>query len=117
MRVLLVEDEPLVRMMGADVLADAGFEVLEAMNADEALGILEAEPDVQILVTDIDMPGSMDGLTLARVAHDRWPQMPVLVISGKVRPSAAELPPGGAFLAKPFPSAKLVGEVRRLSTH
>lgn len=58
MRVLLVEDEPLVRMMNADILADAGFEVLEAMNADEALGILETQTGVEMLVTDIDMPGS-----------------------------------------------------------
>jgi two-component system, response regulator PdtaR len=115
MRVLLVEDEALVRMMSAEVLAEAGFEVLEAVNADDALSVLDGQPGIEALVTDIDMPGSMDGLALAHLAYERWPGMPVLLLSGKVRPAQSELPPSGAFVAKPYASATLVSELLRLT--
>src|SRR5215203_2112901 len=89
--VLLVEDEPLVRMTAADELEEAGFQVLEAANADVALKVLEARSDeVQVLFTDVDMPGSMDGLALAEQVHSRWPHvlllMLLLISSGYARP-------------------------------
>jgi two-component system, response regulator PdtaR len=114
LRVLLVEDEALVRMLGVDVLEEAGYEVVEAGNADEALRILEAQSGVKALFTDVDMPGSMDGLALAHTVHARWPQVKVLVVSGKVRPAPDELPPGGVFMGKPYEPASLVRQLREL---
>jgi two-component system, response regulator PdtaR len=110
LRVLLVEDEALVRMLGVDVLEEAGYEVTEAGNADEALRIMEAQSGIKALSTDVNMPGSMDGL--AHTVHARWPQVKVLVVSGKVRPAPDELPPGGAFMGKPYEPASLVRQLR-----
>jgi CheY-like chemotaxis protein len=114
MLILLVEDEPLVRMLSADVLSEAGFDVVEAENADEAIGLLERQPDIVALVTDVDMPGSMDGLMLARLAHQRFRSMPALVVSGKVRPAPSELPPLASFVAKPYAPNVLIDELRSL---
>lgn len=82
-RILVVEDETLIRMVGAEILEDAGFDVLEAADADEALRILQAHDDVLLLFSDVDMPGSMDGLDLARVVHERWPDIRLLLTSGR----------------------------------
>ena len=71
--VLIVEDELLLRISAAEMVADAGFEVVEASDADEAIAILEARPGIHIVFTDIQMPGSMDGLKLARFVRNRWP--------------------------------------------
>ena len=109
--VLLVEDEFLVRMVGADILTEAGFQVVEAANGDEALTMLEDREDVSVLFTDIDMPGSLNGLELARVAYDRWPHIAVLIVSGKVRPGPDELPPGGHFIGKPYQPAAVVKQI------
>lgn len=114
MTVLLVEDEALVRMMGVDVLTEAGLEVVEAGNADEAVAVLERRPDIRVLFTDIDMSGSMNGLALARLARQRWPSVGVLIVSGKVRPATDDMPPGGTFVPKPYQPATLVREVRQL---
>jgi len=105
--VLVVEDEPLVRMLAVDVVEDAGFEAIEATNADEALDILEKNDHIRILFTDIDMPGSMDGLRLATAVRDRWPPVHIIVASGKQRPAATELPDGGVFFSKPYDVARL----------
>jgi CheY-like chemotaxis protein len=84
--VLLVEDEALVRMLGVDVLEEAGYRVIEAANADVALKVLEADPDaIAILVTDVHMPGSMDGEGLARIVDQRWPWIRVIITSGQAR--------------------------------
>src|SRR3712207_4075665 len=91
--VLLVEDEPLVRMAAADDLQDAGFHVLEAANADVALAVLEScSDDVQVLFTDIDMPGSMNGLDLAENVQQRWPHISLLISSAYHRPGPETLP-------------------------
>ncbi len=82
--VLIVEDDPFVRMFAVVVVEEAGFVALEAANADEAVAILEARSDISLLFTDIDMPGSMDGLKLAHAVKDRWPK--ILVVSGLARP-------------------------------
>lgn len=109
--VLLVEDEFLVRMVGADILTEAGFQVVEAANGDEALTMLQDRNDVRVLFTDIDMPGSLNGLELARMAHNRWPHIAVLIVSGKVRPGPDELPPGGHFIGKPYQPAAVVKRI------
>ena len=100
--VLVVEDEALVRMHAADMITDAGYDVIEACNADEAIRILEARNDIRFIFTDIDMPGSMDGLKLAHAVRNRWPPVKIIVTSGHRSPSKNDLPPGGLFLSKPY---------------
>ncbi len=101
--VLLVEDEELVRMSGADLLDDAGYRVVEAASADEALRVLEADPNaVHILVTDVHMPGSMDGLGLVQAVDRRWPHVRLVVTSGLARYSSRDIPDHGRFVPKPW---------------
>jgi two-component system, response regulator PdtaR len=110
--VLVVEDQPLVRMTAADELEEAGFRVLEAANADEALEVLEAHAGiVQVLFTDIDMPGSMDGMELAEEVYRRWPHILLLVSSGYARPHPDEIPDHGQFVPKPYIGATLVRHI------
>ena len=111
--VLLAEDEALVRMMAADGLReDGGFKVVEVVDADEALTVLEATADVRALVTDVQMPGSLDGFTLARVVKQAWPHIGVVVTSGRMAPGPQELPSGALFIPKPYRPADLVAAVR-----
>lgn len=113
--VLVVDDEPLLRMNAADTLEDAGCRVIEASNADEALEIMESGLHVDLLVTDIQMPGSMSGIRLSATVSARWPETEVLVTSGRVRPRAHELPRNVRFLAKPYHASKLADAVMRLT--
>jgi two-component system, response regulator PdtaR len=108
--VLIVEDDELIRMHAADMVRELGFETIEAANADEAISLLETCPDITVLFTDIQMPGSMDGLRLIAVVRDRWPPVALLVASGQVHPPASALPAGTRFLSKPYLS-------RQLETH
>ncbi len=113
--VLLVEDEPLVRMTAADELDDAGFRVLEAKNADEALVVLEAHSDeVQVLFTDVDMPGSMNGMALAERVYQRWPHVLLLISSGYARPHSDEIPDHGRFVPKPYRGETLVRHITEM---
>ena len=91
-KVLVVEDEMLLRMRAVDIVEDAGFTPIEAVNADEALAILESRSDVDLLFTDIQMPGSMDGLKLAHAVHERWPSIKIILVSGKLTPTDSERP-------------------------
>lgn len=100
--ILVVEDEPLLRMMAVDLVEDAGFEALEAANADEAIKILECRSDIRVMFTDIDMPGSMDGLLLAAAVRDRWPPIEIILTSGHVHVTEMEVPRGGVFFSKPY---------------
>jgi CheY-like chemotaxis protein len=113
--VLIVEDEPLLRMLAVEVIEEAGFVVLEAGDADEAIALLEARPDIVLLFTDINMPGSMDGLRLAHVAHDRWPPVKILVVSAQVRPRQTDLPADCHFIEKPYRATAMVEELRSLA--
>jgi CheY-like chemotaxis protein len=113
-RVLIVEDEMIVRLIGGDTLTDAGYEVVEAANADEALEILDKHGDVEVLFTDIRMPGSMNGLELARVVHERWPAMKILITSGDTFPPRNAIADDGRFLAKPYSTEGLRREVATL---
>ena len=100
--VLVVEDEMILRMRAVDIVEDAGFRSVEAVNADEALSILESRSDISLLFSDIQMPGSMDGLKLAHAVHDRWPAIKIILVSGQVKPSDAETPTDSRFFRKPL---------------
>ena len=113
--ILIVEDEPLVRMLAVDVAQDAGFDTLEAASADEALLLLGAHLDIQILMTDVDMPGSMNGLSLAAVARGRWPSLKIVVVSGMRRPQENELPAGCGFYGKPYDRGAMTAELQRMA--
>lgn len=112
--VLIVEDEALVRMYGCDVLEHAGFEVLEAGTADEAVALLEKHDDVHLLFSDIDMPGSMDGLELAELVHTRWPKIGLLMTSGHRSPSERSIPDDGKFIPKPWRESDVLDKVRSI---
>jgi CheY-like chemotaxis protein len=114
--VLIVEDETLVRMFLSDLLDEAGFKVFEAVSADEARQVLHARPDVQVVITDIEMPGSMNGLALAGEIRDRWPGVGVVVTSGRQRPGAEDLPEEVAFLTKPYLPDTVISLIRQMAT-
>lgn len=99
--VLIVEDEPLLRIDAATIAEDAGYAVVEAADAAEATNILACRDDISCIYTDIEMPGAIDGLQLAAFVHDRWPAMGVIVTSGRIKATAADLPEHAVFLPKP----------------
>jgi CheY-like chemotaxis protein len=111
--VLIVEDEFLIAMSASAVFAQAGFDTIEASNADEAIAVLQ-ERDVDVVFTDIRMPGSMDGLRLARHVRDRWPPIKIMVTSGHHLIQNGDLPDGGVFLPKPYTDAAIVAAISRL---
>jgi CheY-like chemotaxis protein len=111
--VLVVEDEALIRMLAHETLSQTGFHVLEAAHGREALEILQARPDVNVLFSDVDMP-ILDGFSLARLVALRWPHIPILITSGKVRPDFGDMPCGARFLPKPYRPSELVAEIRNL---
>ena len=115
MKILVVEDEPLIRLGLASLVEEAGYDVIEAANADEAIAKLERDPGVRLVLTDVDMPGVMDGVRLAHYVHNRWPPIRLIVISGKVGVTRAELPPGSRFFTKPASDTVLLNAVRELS--
>jgi two-component system, response regulator PdtaR len=107
--VLVVDDEPFVRMDIAEILRRAGFQVEEASNSDEALRKLNGGAcPLRALVTDVQMPGTITGYGLAKRVHDRFPQAAIVVISGVATPSPGEMPPNATFLAKPVIPERLV---------
>ena len=110
--VLVVEDEVLIRMNTVEIIKDAGFDVLEAANADEAIVLLEARLDIQVIFTDIDMPGSMNGIKLAQAVRGRWPPIKIIATSGHFKLKAGDLPDDGRFLPKPY-NSKQVADVLR----
>jgi len=103
--VLIVEDDTMVRSLAIEMVQEAGFEVIAAVNADDAIRILETNSDIGIVFTDIQMPGSMDGLKLAHAVRNRWPPIKIIVTSAQRMATGNELPEGGRFLAKPYSSA------------
>ena len=113
--VLIVEDDALLRMLAVEIVEEAGFMAIEAADADEAITLLECRSDIELLLTDIDMPGSMNGLKLAHAVRNRWPPIKILVVSGEVRPRPSELPLDSRFLAKPYETAALVEGLRALA--
>jgi two-component sensor histidine kinase len=110
--VLVVEDEMVLRMKAVDIVEDAGFTAVEASNADQALSILESRSDISLLFTDIQMPGSMDGLKLAHAVHLRWPTIKIILVSGQVRVSDADKPAHSRFFGKPLEVKQMIAELQ-----
>lgn len=112
--VLVVEDEYLIRSNAAEMIAEAGYDVVEAGNADEAIAVLEARPDIHVVFTDIQMPGSMDGLKLAHFVRGRWPPIKIIATSGHHKFQDGDLPEGGLFLPKPYSFYRISTILREL---
>jgi two-component sensor histidine kinase/DNA-binding response OmpR family regulator len=110
--VLVVEDELMLRMRAVDIVEDAGFLPIEAVNADDAIQILESRDDISVLFTDIQMPGSMDGLKLAHVAHTRWPHIKIILVSGQIAVTEADKPADSKFFPKPLEIQQMVLELQ-----
>ncbi len=113
--VLIVEDDFLIRTHAADLVRAAGFSPVEAANADDAVEILEARADIAVVFTDIQMPGSMDGLKPAAAVHDRWPPIKILATSGQLRIDRDDLPAGGRFLSKPYSAHEVAEHLKDLT--
>jgi two-component sensor histidine kinase/CheY-like chemotaxis protein len=114
LNVLVVEDEMLLRMRAVGIVEDAGFTPIEAVNADEALAILESRSDVDLLFTDIQMPGTMDGLRLAHAVHERWPTIKIILVSGKLTPTDSERPTDSRFFGKPLEVKQVIAEIQEM---
>lgn len=112
--ILIVEDEPLVRLAAVRTIEEAGFEIIEAADADEAIRILESRRDIRVVFTDIHMPGSMDGLKLAHAVRNRWPPIKIIVTSGRGRLTEQDLPKDGRFFAKPYDPSQITATIREL---
>ncbi|WP_207415186.1 response regulator [Roseomonas haemaphysalidis] len=112
---LIVEDEPLLRMDAMDLAEDVGLRAYGAANADEAISLLEQNNDIRILFTDIQMKGSIDGLKLAHAVRKRWPPIQILVTSGVAKVTTDQLPENGLFFTKPYPPQLLMDTMRRIA--
>ncbi len=112
--VLVVEDEPITRMDVVDQLEEGGFKVFEAPDADRAIKILEANPAIRVLFTDVDMPGSMDGLKLAAAVRDRWPPIKIVIASGLRKINMDALPDDSRFFSKPYSVNEIAATMRHM---
>ncbi len=112
--VLVVEDEALIRLAALDLVESAGYEAVEATNADDAIRILEARADIRVVFTDVDMPGTMDGLKLAHYVRDRWPPIRIVVASGMKIVAESQLPTGSRFFSKPYEEGSIVAALADL---
>lgn len=108
---LVVDDEPLIRMVAVDMLSEKGCFAYEAGDGPEALALLADHPDIVLMITDINMPGTPDGLGLACEARERRPDLSIVVTSGRVRPAPDELPTRGRFISKPYSSHDLFSAI------
>lgn len=113
--VLVVEDEFFLRALAMDMIEDAGFDAVQARNADEAVLILEGRSDIRIVFTDIEMPGSMDGVKLAHAIPNRWPPIELILTSGRGRIRDEDIPDRGHFFAKPYDAAELIETLHKLA--
>ena len=114
--VLVVEDEFLSRLHAVNLVEDAGYKAIEASNSEEAIAILEARKDIRIVFTDVDMPGTMDGLKLAHAIRTRWPPIELIVTSGHFTLSDADMPERGRFFSKPYRDQDIVSAIHHLVT-
>lgn len=112
--VLVVEDEMLLRMRAVDMVEDAGYTPVEAVDADQAVEILESRSDIVLLFTDIQMPGSMDGLRLAHAVRERWPPIKIILVSGQLKRSGIAIPADSRFFGKPLTSGEMIAEMQDL---
>src|SRR5476651_1037104 len=113
--VLVVEDEMLLRMRAVDMVEDAGFTPVEAVNADDALAILESRTDIELLFTDIQMPGSMDGLKLAHAVHERWPLIKIILVSGQLKLTNEDKPADSRFFGKPLDVKQMIAVLQDMT--
>jgi CheY-like chemotaxis protein len=112
--VLVVEDEMMLRMRAVDMVQDAGYISVEAVDADEALAILQSRSDIALLFTDVQMPGSMNGLQLAHAVHERWPPIKIILASGQLKLSGSDIPQDSRFFGKPLQSDEIIAEMREM---
>ena len=115
--VLVVEDEMLLRMRAVDMVEDAGYTSVEAVDADEAVAILESRSDIALMFTDIQMPGSMDGLKLAHTVHKRWPPIKIMLVSGQLKPANIDIPADSRFFGKPLEAREMIVEMQNMIGH
>ena len=101
-KVLIVEDEPLIALAILESLMEQGYGVLTALDADEAIRLLETDPNIRTVFTDIEMPGSMNGLRLAAAVRDRWPPVNIIITTGRKRPEKEQMPASSLFIPKPY---------------
>lgn len=113
--VLVVEDEPLIRMEAIDMMEEAGFRVFDAGSADQAVALMERHKEIGILFTDVDMPGSMNGLGLAAHVRTHWPRVFIVIASGVINIDKAALPEGCSVYPKPYPTNQILAELRRVA--
>jgi DNA-binding response OmpR family regulator len=112
--VLIVEHDALLQSLTADIMADAGFVALQASDADEAVAILESRSDIALMLTSVTMPGSMDGLGLARTVCKRWPAIKTIIASSQIRLIGSDLTAGSRFFLKPYHAPTMISEIRSL---
>jgi len=112
--ILVVEDDALIRLSAVDLVTSAGFEAVEAANADEAIRILEARQDIRLVFTDVEMPGTMDGIKLAHYIKRRWPPVLLIIASGRAIVQESDLPEGTRFFPKPYQDHTIVKEISRM---
>ena len=114
--VLVVEDEFFSRLHAVNLVEQAGYKAIEASNSEEAIAILEARKDIRIVFTDVDMPGTMDGLKLAHAIRTRWPPVELIVTSGHFNLSDADMPERGRFISKPYRDQDIVSAIHHFVT-
>src|SRR5712671_1696141 len=112
--VLVVEDEMLLRMRAVDMVEDAGYTSVEAVDADEAVAILESRSDIALMFTDIQMPGSMNGLKLAHTVHERWPPIKIILVSGQLKLTNLDIPVDSCFFGKPLEAEAVIAQMRSM---
>jgi CheY-like chemotaxis protein len=115
--VLVVEDEMLLRMRAVDMVEDAGYISVEAVDADEAVAILESRSDIALMFTDIQMAGSMNGLTLAHAVRERWPPIKIILVSGQLKLANLDIPPGSRFFGKPLDAKDMIAQLQNMIGH
>ncbi|MFS2153273.1 response regulator [Rhizobium sp. Rhizsp42] len=112
--VLVVEDEPLLRLAGIDLIEAAGYEAVAASDATEAIAILESRDDIRVVFTDVDMPRGVDGMRLAAIIRDRWPPIKVIVVSGHIEDPGDVIPAETVFFSKPYREEQIVATIRQM---
>jgi CheY-like chemotaxis protein len=115
--VLVVEDEMLLRMRAVDMVEDAGYTSVEAVDADEAVAILESRSDIALMFTDIQMAGSMDGLKLAHTVHKRWPHIKIILVSGQLKLTNIDIPADSRFFGKPLEVQVMIAQMQSMIGH
>ena len=115
--VLVVEDEMLLRMRAVDMVEGAGYTSVEAVDADQAIAILESRSDIALLFTDIQMPGQMDGLGLAYAVRERWPPIKIILVSGQLKLASIDIPVDSQFFGKPLAASAMIAEMQNMIGH